>query len=69
MSDQKQQHQQHCVRSEERKNEVDSGVDDRMVFPDETKKPTSFDSRNFANSNENPEYGTDANGDAVPEFK
>lgn len=66
MSDKKQQ--QHCVRAEERKNQVDNCDDDKMVFPDEKEKPSSFDTRNFANSNTNPGYGTDANGDAVPEF-
>lgn len=72
MSDKKQeQQQQHCPRSEQTKNNATKSdcVDDRMVFPDEKLKPAGLDSRNFANSNTNPGYGTDANGEVVEEFK
>lgn len=76
MSDKKQQQeQQQRSVAEERKNEIGDNkcVDnDRMVFPDEElkqEKPTGFATRNFANSNTNPGYGTDANGEIVEEFK
>lgn len=72
MSDKKQEQQQQCTRSEERKNDERKSCDDsdRMVFPDEKLKvPSGFENRNFANSNTNPGYGTGANGEVVEEFK
>lgn len=71
MSDKKEA-QECCARTaEERKNDeykkCDNNDDDRMVFPDEKQKPT-LENRNIGNSNPNPGYGTDANGEIVNEF-
>lgn len=73
MSDKKEHEQQRCPRPEEKKNDTSDVAEDcdsdRMVFPDEREKPPSVASRNFASSNTNPGYGTDANGEIVEEFK